>query len=356
MVGMSAIEKGAPFAWRRWLRRGVMLCALMAVGGVGLEAWHIFGGNNVHAVIPDRVYRSAQLSPAGLERIVHHHGIRTVINLRGYCAPQEWYLDEARTTHRLNIDLEDIGLSAGRFPSTRELRRLLEVLDHTEYPVLLHCKQGADRTGLISAFILLLQTNATLAEAKWQLSPRYGHVAIGRPGNLDRFFQLYGDWLQREGKEHAPAQLRAWLAEADCPMEYRGTIEPVDFPRTLRANHPVALHVRATNRSRSPWTFQADSNTGYHACFTLRGPDGMRVTSGRVGLFDAVLPPNDTMELTLPLPALSEPGRYHLTVDMVDEAHCIFQQTGAEPLEWEFEVRSQESGVGSQESRREAGS
>jgi protein tyrosine phosphatase (PTP) superfamily phosphohydrolase (DUF442 family) len=343
MVGMSETEKGAPFRSRHWLRHGVRLCALIALGWIGLEAWHIFGGANVHTIIPERVYRSAQLSPKELERIVRRHDIRTVINLRGYCAPQEWYLDEARATHHLNICLEDIGLSAGRFPSTRELRRLLEVLDHTEYPVLLHCKQGADRTGLISAFVMLLQTNATLEEAKWQLSPRYGHIAIGRPGNLDRFFELYGDWLRREGKEHAPAQLRAWLAEADCPMEYRATLQPVDFPRRVTANHPLALHVRATNRSRSSWTFQADNNTGYHACFTLRGPDGEFVTSARAGLFDAVLPPNDTIELTLALPALKKPGRYHLTVDMLDEAHCIFQQTGAEPLEWEFEVVTAES-------------
>jgi protein tyrosine phosphatase (PTP) superfamily phosphohydrolase (DUF442 family) len=338
MVRMSNAEKALPPRSRRWLRRGAGLCALAALAWVAVQAWHVFGGTNCHMIVPDRVFRSAQLSPQQLERVARQHGIRTVVNLRGYCAPQEWYLDEARATHRLNLCLEDIGMSAGRFPSTRELRRLLDVLDHTEYPVLLHCKQGADRTGLVSAFILLLQTDVGIEEAKRQLSPRYGHLAVGRPANLDRFFRLYGDWLEREGKPHSPAQLRAWLAQADCPMEYRAELEPIDFPRRVAANHPVALHLRATNRGRSAWTFQADSNTGYHACFALRGPDGEFVCSGRAGLFDAVLPPNDSIDLTLALPALTKPGRYHLTVDMLDEAHCIFQQTGAEPLEWEFDV------------------
>ena len=142
-------------------------------------------------------------------------------------------------------------------------------------------------------------------------------------------------------------------------MEYRAELESLDFPRTVAANHPFPLHVRVTNRGRSAWKFQADMNCGYHACFALRGPDGNFVCSGRAGMFDAVLPANESIDLTLAVPALQKPGRYRLTVDMVDEVHCIFQQTGAEPLEWEFDVssnpESRESNVAADARRGERG-
>ena len=40
----------------------------------------------------------------------------------------------------------------------------------------------------------------------------------------------------------------------------------------------------------------------------------------------------------LALPALRQPGRYRLRVDMTDEQHAYFFQTGSEPLVWELEV------------------
>ena len=49
--------------------------------------------------------------------------------------------------------------------------------------------------------------------------------------------------------------------------------------------------------------------------------------------------PNESVELTLVLPALHEPGRYHLQIDLVDEQQCAFYQAGSELWEQELEVR-----------------
>ena len=67
---------------------------------------------------------------------------------------------------------------------------------------------------------------------------------------------------------------------------------------------------------------------------------------GQAGLFDAEVAPGASIDLTLPVPALRRPGRYTMMVDMIDEQHCNFVQTGSEPLEWEFEVREQETAAG----------
>src|SRR5262249_5823827 len=158
------------------LRRRLPVSACLYGGAAGflvvvaLIATRGLLGGNVHTVIDGWVYRSAQLPGPELEEFLREHRIRTVVNLRGCCAPTDWYLAECRITHKLNVAQEDIGLSACRLPSTSEMRRLVEVLDHCEYPVLFHCFRGADRTGLASVVVQLLRTNATLEEALAQLS------------------------------------------------------------------------------------------------------------------------------------------------------------------------------------------
>jgi protein tyrosine/serine phosphatase len=153
----------------RWAARAA---ALVPVVAVVAEAARVVGGPNRHAVIPGRVYRCAQPSEADLRELVRDYHVRTVINLRGMSRVHDWYAVEARTLHDLNVSQEDVTLSANRLPSPSELRRLIDVLDHTEYPVVFHCKQGADRTGLTAAVVLLLSPDATLSDAMRQLWPR----------------------------------------------------------------------------------------------------------------------------------------------------------------------------------------
>ena len=74
-------------------------------------------GSNFHTVISGEVYRSAQLSASALERSIHSKNIRTVVNLRGCCDPEAWYLDEGRVSLHNNVSLEDLSFSAGRLPS-----------------------------------------------------------------------------------------------------------------------------------------------------------------------------------------------------------------------------------------------
>ena len=111
----------------------------------------IFFGRNLHAVIPGQAYRCAQLSHDQLLDAHPQNGIRTVVNLRGTSPDFDWYRDESRATFDADIGQEDITLSAYRLPSPDELRRLIDVFDHAEYPILFHCRQGVDRTGLAAA-------------------------------------------------------------------------------------------------------------------------------------------------------------------------------------------------------------
>jgi hypothetical protein len=92
---------------------------------------------------------------------------------------------------------------------------------------LLHCKSGADRTGLAAGVWLLLQ-GRDVAEAAAQLSWRFGHVKAARTGILDAFFAAYAaagdvpflEWLERGYDEAAlKAQFTARGGFGDLMVE-----------------------------------------------------------------------------------------------------------------------------------------
>ena len=296
-------------------------------------------GMNFHTVIPGRVYRGAQPTPRFLDELVKVHGVRTIINLRGCGLPFEWYLKESRKVQELGITLEDICFSALRLPSSLELRRLVEVLDRVEYPVYLHCRRGADRTGLAAVIVLLLQPGIELADAHKHLGLWYGHVSLGKTQVLDQFFALYEEWLAKHGYRHEPANFRRWLLD-----EYRGgwcSAEMEEFTPLQSATHKgkaMGWRVKVRNTGVRTWSMRANSQVGMHLAYQIW--DGaVMLIEGRAGLFDKEVAPGESVEMTLVTPPLGVAGRFRLIAGMAEEDHCWFYQAGSEPHEEELWIR-----------------
>ena len=142
-----------------------------------------------------------------------------VEDLEQQVAAKSAQLQSVLADHRRALDeFEQIKLRMRR-ETAREVERarrgilaeLLEVLDRSEYPILLHCRRGADRTGVASAVLLLLQTASTVQEARHQLGIRFGHIALGRPAYLDGFLRLYEEFLEQQGWAHSPTHFRHWM-------------------------------------------------------------------------------------------------------------------------------------------------
>ena len=90
----------------RFPRRRLLRLAGAAAGlALAAEAGRVLFWTNRHAVVPGRVYRSAQLSASGLADEIAGHGIRTVVNRRGTCpdlgaAPERFLRDPRRPRFR----------------------------------------------------------------------------------------------------------------------------------------------------------------------------------------------------------------------------------------------------------------
>jgi protein tyrosine/serine phosphatase len=173
---------------------------------------------NEHEIAPG-VWRANQPSPRRIAEYARR-GFRTILNLRGMNGHSH-DLFEREACARHGLALEEQRLSTGALVEAGRLLDLLDAFDRVEKPVLIHCKSGADRTGLAAAMYLIAVEGRPVAEAMRQLHWRYLHFRSRKTGILDHMLESFA-------ADHAATGigLRDWIATAYDPerltAEWRG--------------------------------------------------------------------------------------------------------------------------------------
>lgn len=133
-----------------------------------------------------------------------------------------------------------------------QLRTLIEVLDSSGYPLLLHCAWGSERTGLVSAFAELLREGSTLDDARDQLAIRFLYVPLGDGKIMSEAIDQYETWLRKQELEHRPEVFRRWAAVGYQPGAPNREQWPWDpYPLVVITRPPVdqtALNVDGNRR------------------------------------------------------------------------------------------------------------
>ena len=209
-------------------RRRARAALIVALGAIAAPAgWLLAPSENFGVVLPGRAYRCAQ--PKGnLARLIGTYQPASILNLRGGTEADPWYVAEVGAAREGKLDFYDLPLSATRRPTRRELAILVDLLGRCRLPLLIHCKSGADRTGLASGLFLMVRDGEPPERALGAFSIRYGHVPLLGPEHLHEPFAEYADWLRARGLEHSPARLRDWVAR-----DYRAPDAPADVPTLL---------------------------------------------------------------------------------------------------------------------------
>jgi protein tyrosine phosphatase (PTP) superfamily phosphohydrolase (DUF442 family) len=158
------------------------------------------------ARVSDVLWRSSQPSPGQIAWFARQGG-RTIVNLRAGREYGSWPL-QREACERHGLKLVEFVVRSREAPSRETLLGARAFFDGLEYPILVHCKSGADRAGLFAALFLLVTKNARVAEARRQLSLRFGHFRFAKTGILDAFLDAYEqegeargigflDWVER---------------------------------------------------------------------------------------------------------------------------------------------------------------
>ena len=162
--------------------------------------------NNFHK-IDDNVYRSNMPTPLRIKKY-SKLGIKTIINLRGIRKDGGWLL-ENEACNKYNIKLIDFRARSRAAPEKEMIFKAEKLFKTIEYPVLIHCKSGADRAGIMCSLYMLIHGKKNPAIAKKQLSWKFLHIKWAKPGVLDAFVEEYSldykktmikfmDWVEKE--------------------------------------------------------------------------------------------------------------------------------------------------------------
>jgi protein tyrosine phosphatase (PTP) superfamily phosphohydrolase (DUF442 family) len=151
------------------------------------------------------LWRSGHPSRARMAALRQAQGIKSVLSLRGDADNTPNSVERAAAKEN-GLDLRFIRLRTADLPSADTLRALLAHLREMPKPMLVHCKSGADRTGLAVTLYRHVIKGEPLAEARKALSWRYGHWAVGKAGVVHRLLDAYG-----AAHEETGIGFEAWL-------------------------------------------------------------------------------------------------------------------------------------------------
>jgi protein tyrosine/serine phosphatase len=147
------------------------------------------------------MYRENQPSPKRIAQLASE-GIKTIINLRGE-SPKGFYLLEAEACAAHNIKLINYRMYSRDVHSVEALLGARDLFERIAYPAVMHCKSGADRTGIMGVLYRHFKMGDSIETAMEQLSLKYLHVRQGKTGMLDFFFNDYLNYAQKEDTSFA---------------------------------------------------------------------------------------------------------------------------------------------------------
>ena len=151
---------------------------------------------NNHHHIGGGMYRANQPSPKRIAKLAAM-GFKTILNLRGE-SDKGYYLLEREACEHHGITLVDFRMYSRDTPKKKSLYALKELFETIEYPALMHCKSGADRTGIAGVLYKHFHLGEPIEQAIEQLKLKYLHMSAGKTGMLDFFFEDYLDYSKTD--------------------------------------------------------------------------------------------------------------------------------------------------------------
>ncbi len=160
------------------------------------------------------MYRENQPNPKRVA-VWAKEGIKTVLNLRAE-SPKGFYLLEREACEAHGLTLINFRMFSRDIHSVAKIKAAKELFEKIEYPAVMHCKSGADRTGIMGVLYRHFKLGEPIETAIRQLSFKYMHIKHGKTGMLDFFFEEY---LAYNAK--SPINFMDWVETIYDPVDVK---------------------------------------------------------------------------------------------------------------------------------------
>jgi len=147
--------------------------------------------------VDSSLFRGGQPTPEGL-RLLKEHGIRTLINFRHEKESIEW---ERKKAGELGLAYVSLPWRIQTRPNENTMREFLETVRQKENgPFFMHCRRGAERTGVAEAVYRYYVQKTPRDEAYQKATAGYPVLFYWRPFMKRR----YQDFLDALGPQNPP--------------------------------------------------------------------------------------------------------------------------------------------------------
>ena len=198
---------------RRALRRAALILGLCLLALAAVAALRFFAFHNFGTVVEGQVYRCNQPTGDDIRRWHTQYGLRSVLNLRGD-EKRNWRVQsEQAAAKELGIQYLSVQLASTSEMTSDDLRRTIEALETAPRPLLIHCRLGADRTGVVSMMAAMAFDGQTYRQASRQVTPLYFHFDYD-PTHVGGLLDAYEAYCRQMGLDtDGWAQFRQWAMD-----------------------------------------------------------------------------------------------------------------------------------------------
>jgi tyrosine-protein phosphatase SIW14 len=192
---------------------GFAIAAFLVAAPIWYHSRTLRDFRNFRIVDDGILYRSAQLTPAGLRRIVNDYRLKTIVCIRDGKADN----DQAEEAYCQGVGIRFVRLAPrnwgpidGIVPADKELDRFFDVMDDKQnYPVLVHCFAGSHRTGAYVAVYRMEYDGWTNDQAIDELRT-CGYKTFDGDLDVNEFLRSYRPrHVHRSTSAHASKELQA---------------------------------------------------------------------------------------------------------------------------------------------------
>ncbi len=318
---------------RKFIKR--LLLGLLALSFI--YCGYYFWTHSLHTVVPGEIYRSGQPSAAQLENWITQKSIRTILNLRGIDSPDHAMEENLASNHA--IQLEDVSLSAYRAIAPQRLIRILDILETAPRPILIHCRDGIDRSRTIGALAAWLSGTITLDAACRNAYVIPGPWKTRKGGDhISRLFEDYRNWCAEHQESPDNTQrFKTWAHTIYHPGYYHVLI---DGPPQMTGRTGEMLTIDLQVKNASSLTIPVDNPDHPIELYSLiNGPADPLKTFTRLPAYP--LPPGKTISLNHNLTCPDLPGSYTVTFDLREVKGTAFSRRGSPVLACTLIVKRQ---------------